>query len=201
MVLNNAIPSDAGLSRVDFPVKLGALTDLDDTLVGYWVEPKTSADYRTFYAPSAKTSQGGVAPPTQSTLTLTPSGSSDGGKDVVLLLDPRGCVHATTGILPVKQIDIPPSQYADAFAALGVYFEVAPVLSGTNAPAPASGSPPMVMVWPKVGSGNWNWITTNGTDWAGVPLNDAATAKGTLDYSPQRISEGWLSLTKPGTPS
>jgi hypothetical protein len=201
VVLDNATPSDAGVSQVEFPVSLGALMQLDDTMLGYWVAPQTPADYRTFYAPSAKNSQGGVAPPTQSTLTLTPGGQSDGGKDVVVLMDPRGCVHATTGILPVKQIDIPPSQYADALAALGVCFEVAPILSGTNAPAAHGGAPPMVMIMPKVSSGTWNWVTTNGTDWAVVPLSDAATAKATLNYSPQQISEGWLRLTKPGTNS
>lgn len=199
VVLNGALPSDAGMSQLRFPVVLGALNQLDDTLVGYWINPATVADYRTFYAPYATTSQGGVTPPSLDTLTVTPQGSSAGQTDVVLLLDPRGSVHATTGILPVKSIDLPPAQYADALASLLVTFAAAPVLSGTNAPALGGGAPPVVIVRPKVSSGTWTWVTTNGTQWVATPLTDAASANATLNYTPQRLSEGWLGLTELST--
>ncbi len=201
VVLNSDAPSDAGLSQVEFPVVLGALNQLDDTLVGYWINPVSQTDYRNFHAPYATTSQGGVTPPTQNTLTLTPQTSSAGETDVVLLLDPRGAVHATTGILPVKAIDIPPSQYAAALAALELTFDVAPVLSGTNLPATAGAAAPMLIVKPKVSSGNWSWITTNEAAWSATALTDAATAQATLSYTPQHICEGWLGLTKPADSS
>lgn len=198
LILNDVPPSDAGLSHVQFPVTLGAVDQLDDTLVGYWIAPTSEADFRAFWAPYATDSRGGVAPPTQSTLTLTPVSDSNASTDVVLLLDPRGSVHASTGILPVKTIDIPPAFYASALAALNVVFEVAPVLSGTNLP-PQAGVAPMRMVAPKVSSGDWAWVTTSGGTWTVTTLTDAATAQATLDYSPQRASEGWLALTTSDT--
>ena len=193
VILHGATPSDAGLAKVQFPVTLGALDQLDDTLTGYWISPTDADAFRTFWAPYATHTSGGVAAPTQSTLTLTPVNGSEGTTDVVLLLDPRGCVHASTGILPVKEIDIPPSFYTTALAALNVVFEVAPILSGATLPASA-GVAPVRMVTPKVSAGDWTWVTTADGAWAASTLTDAATAQAKLDYSPQHVAEGWLSL-------
>jgi hypothetical protein len=193
-VLDGTAPTDAGLGEVDFPVMLGGLDHLDDTLVGYWIGPAAAADFRTFYAPYATTSEGGVEPPTHETLMLKPSSASAGQTDVVVLMDPRGSVHATTGILPVKAIDIPPAHYTKALGSLAVTFDCTPVLSGSNV-TPADGSPaPMTMVAPKVAAGSWSWVTTDGSTWKSTTLVDAATSQATLNYTPQRISEGWLGL-------
>jgi hypothetical protein len=195
-VLNDEVLSDAGIGQVTFPVVLGASDQLDDTLVGYWINPADSDAYRTFYTAYTTESQGGVAPPSQSTLLVSAQGAA-GQQDVVLLLDPRGSVHATTGVLPVKVIDIPPVHFASALAALELTFAVTPVLSGSNLPAAASADAgrPMTLVRPKVGAGAWSWLTTDGAAWTSTTLTEAATAQATLNYTPQHLSEGWLGLS------
>lgn len=189
-LLDDAAPEDGQLPKVRFPLTLGALNQLDDTLVGYWLDPRQAADYRCFHAPYAQTAQGGVAPPRQDTLTLCADGIA---QEVVMLLDPRGSVHASSGILPVKNIDIPPVHYATTLAALEVTFECFPLLSGSNLPPATGEAAPMAMVLPRVTSGDWHWISASAEGWSSAALSDSSS-RATLDYSPQHIAEGWLGI-------
>lgn len=192
---------DGGLTRVRFPVQLGAPSRLGDTLVGFWTAPEGETDWTTFYAPAAGAWDGRVGPPATDTVTLTPRAESAADVTVTLLLDPRGQVHATTGILPVGALAVPPSQYADALRSLAVAFGAGPVLSGSNLPAEGGGAPPMSLVRPRVSSGAWSWVTVRDGAWASTELVDAPSAAGTLSYSPQRVSDGWMVLAGPGTES
>ncbi|MBV7335392.1 hypothetical protein KFU94_45565 [Chloroflexi bacterium TSY] len=49
-----------------------------------------------------------------------------------MLADPRGVVHATTGILPTVSVSIPPDQYTNALRAIEVTFPTAPLLTNPN---------------------------------------------------------------------
>jgi len=55
---------------------------------------------------------------------------------VGLLMDPRAAVHLTSGILPVKRIDIPVEQFAKALNNIQLAFLTAPVLSPQPKPQP-----------------------------------------------------------------
>jgi hypothetical protein len=173
-VLNDAPPDDAGFANVSFPVILGALTQLDDTLVGYWLQSGAKTDYDTFYATTASP---------EHTVPLTPTGASS-ATTATMLLDPRGSVHATTGVLPVRTLRIPPALYGDAIRALVPTLAARPLLSGAR-------DAPLCLALPKLDSGAWTWIAAAGEAWASAPAADARTAA-TLDYTPQRIVEGWL---------
>lgn len=193
---------DAGVTGLRVPVKLGAPERLGDTLIGFWTAPGGPTDWATFYAPASSAWDGPVGPPSIDTLTLTPAPGSAPQATVTMLLDPRGLVHATTGILPVEALAVPPAQYASAMRTLAVAFAAGPVLSGSNLPAPEGGaSPPMSLVRPGVSSGVWTWVTVADGAWASTELVDAPSAAGTLSYSPQRVSDGWMVLTGPGAPS
>jgi hypothetical protein len=48
---------------------------------------------------------------------------------VTMLVDPRGRVHATSGVLPTASVAIPPDQFAAALERIEVAFLTAPVLS------------------------------------------------------------------------
>jgi hypothetical protein len=190
-------PWDGGLTRVRFPVRLGAPAKLGDTLVGFWTEPGGTTDYGRFYAPAAAAWSGPVGPPDDATVALAPRAESAPAASVTMLLDPRGQVHATTGILPVAAVSIPPSQYADALRALAVAFSAGPVLSGSNLPGEDGAARPMSLVRPRVAAGAWSWVTVAGGAWARTELVDAPSAAGTLSYSPQHVSDGWMVLTVP----
>ena len=190
-VLDKAPPDDAGLASVRFPVRLGGPQRLDDSLVGFWTQAGHGTDWLTFYAPGTTVSQGGVRPPAQDTvtLTLTPQPRSDGTTVLTMLLDPRGSVHATTGVLPVQEIVIPPDHYAAAVASLSLAVATRPVLSASNLPAAS-------LALPKLSSGQWSWITVGDRQWQSAPTADAPAAAA-LNYTPQHITEGWLVL-QPG---
>lgn len=190
--LEQALPpkksrDDAGLGDVRFPIRLGALNKLDDTLVGYWIDPKDAAAYRNFQAPYSVASELGNAslPLKDEPISLAPA---EPPQELVLLLDPRGSVHASSGILPVKTIDIPPRHYVKALASFTVTFDCLPVLT----------SAPLSMVLPKVYAGEWQWVTTDGESWHSQVPGEISAAKASLDFGPQRISEGWLRVRRDG---
>lgn len=173
---------------VRFPVMLGATAKLDDTLVGFWLDANGATDFRAFYSPYATAESGGVRPASRTTISLSPALTSSSAVTVTLLLDPRGGVHATTGILPVKQIAIPPDQYAGGLSRLAVTFGVGPVLSPTTSAGPA-------IARPKVTAGEWAWVTDGGQTWVTQALGDEPPAEPSLDPTPQRIASGWLRLS------
>jgi len=103
---------------------------------------------------------------------------------LTMLVDPRGSVHATTGVLPTKAIHIPPDQYAEALRSLAITFLSAPIVTAQgkiNLPLPAE---------PGYA---WSWLAKSGDEWASSeigPANLQATWSGQ-----QEIREGWLRLT------
>jgi len=180
---------EGGLNKIRFPVRLGALNKPDDTLLGYWINPKNAVDYRDFKA-LYREAVSGDDRQTDDPLSVTADGRV---QDLVLLLDPRGSVHASCGILPAKTIDIPPRHYASTLASLDVTFDCLPVLTGGDSAAPAS------MVLPRVASGEWHWISTTGKDWNSLAPSDINGARANLDYGQQGIAEGWLSVRRDET--
>lgn len=180
--LHGAPPDDAGLSGIRFPVRLGGPRRLDDSLVGFW----TGQDWTSFYSPAAVFSTGGVGPPAQDTVTLSPRPDGDSPTVVTLLLDPRGAVHATTGVLPVERITLPSEHYT--LGSLSLALVTRPVLTASSTPA-------ISLALPKTTSQHeaWTWVTVAGTRWQIAETADAPSAA-TLDYSPQQIAEGWLVL-------
>jgi hypothetical protein len=104
---------------------------------------------------------------------------------VTMLVDPRGSVHASTGMLPTKAIHIPPDQYAEALRAMEVTFLSAPILTTrgkVNLPLPS-----------EPGSA-WSWLSHSGNVWVSTeigPVNSQAIWSGE-----QEIQEGWLKLRK-----
>jgi hypothetical protein len=180
----------ANVTGVRFPVRLGDLGKLADGLVGYFIDD--GGDLGPFYAAAATgDARSGVVPPRDpDTLTLTPVASSDqsGGHKLLMLTDPRGAVHATTGILPVKAISIPPDMYGKALKRLAVTFLTAPVIGGDR---------PLVMPLPDEAGYSWSWVTHRpGTSqWQTDPELPRSPVTGKATW-PQRIEEGWLKLAQ-----
>ena len=189
-VLNtNVPPDDAGLHAVEFPVRLGGPQRLDDSLVGFWLYGDDgTTDWLSCYVPGVGASKGGVRPPAQDTITLCPAAGGGVAVPLTLLLDPRGSVHATTGVLPVTGITIPREHHPRASRR-----------STSRSPrARCSRHPtPRTCRWGcpgerrPVGVGHGRGLTPVGPVWQVATVADAPTTA-TLDYTPQRISEGWL---------
>ncbi len=180
-------------TKVQFPVRLGEYQQLNDGLVGYWREGADQQYEEVFYALEStaavnnpKIQSHGAADPFNLWLSLdTPP------QKVTMLLDPRGKVHATSGIVPTKALEIPPDQYTAALAAMEVTFLTAPILSQAaqlELPLPAE-------------SGYaWSWLekTDRTGDWSTIPADQIGQVnrQATFSAQPSQIREGWLKLSK-----
>ncbi len=172
--------NDYGFTNVEFPVKIGNIPQTDDGLVGYFKEE----DYSTFYAPAVTQATANVKPPGNNNLVVTCADTTP--QTVSLLIEPRGKVHASTGILPVKSIEIPPDQYVDALQRLQLSFLTSPVLTSRAKfaiPVPAQQG------------GHWEWVENHDTSWSATPQIAKVTTDAVMDYAPQQILEGWLNLS------
>ncbi|MEA2940225.1 MAG: hypothetical protein QOD09_754 [Bradyrhizobium sp.] len=168
------------------PVRLGELADIDDGMVGYFIEKKGEASsYQTFYSPAAKPGNThGVTKPDFGQVVVI----ADRAAPPVLLtflVDPHASVHATTGLLPMKELTIPPAIIADDLANMAVTFLTSPFLSS---------GPPDVPV-PEEGGFVWNWVTQQrgAAGWTVEPVQSASAA---ISAGPRRAVEGWLSLSQ-----
>lgn len=181
--------STASLSSVLLPMRLGNLTDLDDGLVGYLIEGASPKPYKTFYSSVAPENvDPDVLRPTPTTVQLT---LNQQPVALTMLVDPRAGVHATSGVLPVNELSIPPDQYADTMQSLAMTFFTAPVLEEQTG---------LVVPLPEESGFDWQWIPPGA---APFPLTvNAADQTAEYGYSPQTLLEGWLRLTPaPKAPS
>jgi hypothetical protein len=150
---------------VRFPVRLGEKDQLDDGLIRYWVEDVQGKIGQS--KPNSPIDLSVNDPP----LILT------------MLLDPHGKVHGTSGILPVKAIDIPPDQFSSVLSHLAVTFRAAPILTNKdqiNLPLPAEPGY------------RWTWL---GSQEKPVPEPVNPPNPEEAFAASQEIHEGWLKLT------
>jgi hypothetical protein len=170
--------STAQFQRVQLPVLLGKVSDLADGLLGYFI----SDDYTHFYSAAAAGQNPAITQPALNSILVDSSGTP---MEVAMLIDPRACVHATTGIWPIQTIQIPPDQISRALRRINVTFLTAPILSGSPAAFPV----------PKESGGQWSWLTLSENDaWSTAPIAKV-NASQTQTYSPQQLVDGWLKLT------
>lgn len=177
--------SSANLANVQFPVRMGDLSNMDDGLIGYLIEQTGSNPYGdgNFYAPAASaTGNNGVVAPAADTLELTLNANV---QMLTLLIDPRAGVHATTGVLPVEELSIPPDQYKEAMNALQMTFVTLPVLQQRQQ---------LTVPLPDQNGYQWSWVMPgNQQELPLVP--NAGNSNTAWGYSPQTLLEGWLELS------
>ena len=161
-----------GLENVTIPIRLGERGQLNDGLLGYWKEDANSALEDIFHTTVELTTDEDPQDPVATThpnivsyngnlLSLTQSLSS-AAQTLTLLVDPRGDVHATTGILPVKGIHIPREYYTDALKKINITFLSAPVLTGAGQVAlPLSNE--LGHVWSWLAKDRFSWTETANT--------------------------------------
>lgn len=168
-----------GVEKVRFSIRLGDRRQLNDGLLGYWIEYETSGSrYSTYYS-----SKKPVNPLVES--PVIERSVDDGDMTVTMLVDPHGPVHLTSGILPAEALELPPEHYAAALRAIEVTFLTAPVLS------PASR---VALPLPAEAEHAWSWVSRHGGSWAApAELGPVSTQAGWDE--PLEIHDGWLKLT------
>jgi hypothetical protein len=190
----NNLRETENFTQVTFPIRLGEYRQLNDGLIGFWKEEEKNAVFHykedTFYI--AHTGKGERPQSSHPNIRYYSDApvvlqSIDSGPEILtMLVDPRGSVHATSGILPTKSIHIPADQFAEALRNIEVTFLSAPILTdrgSLNLPLPDE--PGYVWSWIDKKNGAWHTETKIGT----VNPQAAFTAR-------QEIKEGWLKLSQ-----
>ncbi|MFY0570236.1 hypothetical protein ACN28E_41325 [Archangium lansingense] len=191
--LADGVDTTRGVERLKVPIRLGEFGQLDDGLVGYLRESPdgaggyTYAQGGTFFSPQ----MGSVGHPLIKTYgdesLLMLRTAADPAQHVTMLLDPRGQVHATTGLLPSEQLRLLPEFYAQALADLEVSFLTAPLLTDQGTlRLPVPEEPGLTWSW-TTRQPDGAWTETNKLD----PVNPRAAFSAT-----QEVREGWLMLRR-----
>jgi hypothetical protein len=197
--------TDAGLTGIEFPVVLGNLAKLRDGLIGYYKEtaPGAGYDFTSFYSQGADpAAKSGVVQPAQDTLCVTPSPPLDPNganeppdlapvtQKVLMLMDPRAQVHATTGTLPTASLTLPSHASQATMSALDLSFFTAPVLRGAGAlsiPTPIESGYALSFI-------DQQHDDRGALEWVVTPEITTPTADAVWAYTPQQVDEGWLRL-------
>ncbi|ATB44688.1 hypothetical protein [Corallococcus macrosporus] len=188
--------------QVAFPVRIGEYGQYNDGVAGYWRELEGGGyESATFYAPQsdlegfsgkdAASRRIVTARDTPVNLELSPR---SGPRTLVMLVDPRGKTHATSGIFPTKALSIPPDQYAAALQAISVTFLSAPLVT-PRAEYDNSHAPPQLRIpLPQEAGYAWSWLSRREGAWSETtgfaPVEASARLSGA-----QVLCEGWLKLT------
>ena len=126
---------DNGFSSVKFPIRIGEYRQFNDGTVGYWKEKQDGTyEDNAFFAPQSDANvrfkgdhlKTHKTHPEAMVFYQTVQAEP---QILSLLIDPRGSVHATSGIVPVKAINIPPDQYGAALQSIEITFLNAPIIT------------------------------------------------------------------------
>jgi hypothetical protein len=186
----------------DFSIRLGDQLTRQDGVIGYFA----GSNYDVFHsvaAPRAGDEQsyvtvigpvGGTGAGNYLQLSFAPQSC----EYVTVLADPRAPVHAVTGILPVKQCDIPQQFVDQALSAMEISFQMGPLMTVLGATPTQGSTPPtypesVVYPLPVEQNGFWSWwekeAASNG--WTGYGLVKASSdARSTS--TPNSLREGYL---------
>jgi len=199
-----------------FAVRLGDLPTRDDGLIGYFAAGDLSV-FNTVAAPVTDP-DGAAAAGLRPIGGKLPDGTPnylwrrcvhvtdatvdrpDPADEVVMLLDPRAGVHATTGILPTRTLALRPEAVSAALARLEVSFRVGAALTAIRATeCPAGQSPAyaesVVVPRPAEDRGTWSWWQPEGGPggWTGYGIAPARTGAA-LRPTPNLLLDGVLQL-------
>lgn len=192
---------DEGLGELELPVVLGDLRRLSDGLIGFFKARDDDGGYDlgAFYTQGAPDSGGdGVLKPRQGTVTVRPAPTltdppgpaSERTRRLLLLVDPRGPVHATSGWLPTATLALDPDQVNGALTTLDLSFLTAPVLRGNGGLAlPVPQEAGFQTSWVEVVRGAGGALT-----WSVTPEIEQPAGRAVWSYTPQEVAEGWLRL-------
>lgn len=183
------IPNTGGFDAVKFAIRLGDYQQLNDGLVGYWREVHEGEDYEyegnIFYAPQSSFVKENLIQTEAEGIVYFEQTVDAPPQYVTMLIDPRGTIHTTSGILPNQELQLPPENYNEALQAIEVNFIASPILSNIG----EIGIP-----LPEIPKYAWSWVSLNGSEWSETEAIKPVNVKATFD-APQKLYEGWLQLT------
>jgi hypothetical protein len=178
-----ALADDNGITQISFPVELGNGRLPHDGVVGYF---DFATDSNACVLQLVRPEQGSPGCKFLHVKPSTDGQAKDGELIVTVLMDPRGSLHAATGIMPVKEITIPHRFVDEPLRQMQLWFRVRSLLSPLS-----SISIPRLSEQ----NGTWEWWeqTTTGS-WSSQPVT-FTSANATLSVPLLAIRDGWLKLS------
>jgi hypothetical protein len=186
-----------GLLDLDFPVRLGSPDLRNDGLIGYF----QGTDYNLFHTVHSPTSltahklryinqigAGDNYIKLKFRATTSAPFNPDGSVYLSLLIDPRGVIHANSGLLPTKIVELPARYFIKALEKMAITFRAGPLLL-----EPDRARLPLATDL----YGDWTWIEAKGTkkgEWDIAPIMKTDT-KAHFSTSPLNLVEGWLKFS------
>jgi hypothetical protein len=143
--------------KVKIPYRLGEHHQLDDGLIGYWLENNTATPNEAvldkLVAPESTIPNPNPAIQTfAGNLKQQEAISINETQIATLLLDPRSGVHCTSGIVPTVHTSIDPALYLPAMQRLEMWFKLYAVLQ----PDPSLDKDAMLNL-PNIEGKDWHW--------------------------------------------
>jgi|GEM_PF-2038354 len=192
---------DGGVSSFQWPVRLGSHVLRDDGLIGYFVDDPAATgtafpgstfnvfDTVTLPAEIQTDYLKQIGPGNYPLLRFVddsvaaPDPAQQQVCRLTMLVDPRGPVHAFSGLLPVVTLAIPSQYVTPALNTIAYLFRAGPLLT-----------PPDVIRLPRPAEtkGGWGWFDRVLESVA--PLTPA-DGNATITATPPLIKEGWLTFT------
>lgn len=188
-----------GFTSIEFPIRIGEYKRFNDSLIGYWREKDNSAqeggyEYEgdKFYSPQSESEESQYIETQHWDTSNNLEGEEEGPINIVqsinkppqrltMLVDPRGEIHATSGILPTKTIRIRPEQYLKALEAIEVSFFTSPILMTKEQYA---------LPLPSGIEYSWSWLERRNTN-----NNDAWLKVETVPtIAKQKFLQGYLNI-------
>lgn len=189
-------PATPAITQYKFAIELGNIAQLDDGLIGYFV----ADNYNTFnVVTESGAAEGSYLNPigVNNNYVYLPFDQTT-SMFVSMLVDPRASVHATTGVLPVIDVSLPPDFTNNALAAMNVTFRVDGILTDQKVPAgddDATVVPTILMPIPQESSsGHWSWVENDEGTWANYPTAPNDTAAHLSNVQPV-LRRGLLQLS------
>jgi len=187
-----------GFEKVKFPVRLGDVNLLKDGLVGYFIEDgeQTYNKFHSAYGFGENTQKDGsdyvISDHNDHHDHLIKLTCDPQAKPVLLtlLMDPRGGIHITSGILPTKFIELPHHHISEALSKMEVSFMIAPLIASLTA------DDAIDMPLPSVSKGDWSFSYQESQEkWRKM---EATSKEMNAISTPgeRTIVEGWLKLNK-----
>jgi hypothetical protein len=190
-------PAATPMTGYKFAIELGNLNQLSDGLVGYFVE----ADYSRFnivQQAGTATAGGYLRPIGENDNYLYQSFDGKTATCVSLLLDPRAAVHATTAILPVQRVALPPNFVDQALATMAITIRCGPLLADARITTGSDGASQTTLLIPHASrrQGAWSWQEAESVGWTTYPLA-SPDAGAHLSNNPPVLRDGFLRLSPP----
>ncbi|WP_431887884.1 hypothetical protein [Nocardiopsis alba] len=166
-------PSAPAPTTTDYrwTVRLGEAAQTDDGLVGYVLD-RDYEHLETVVDPEGPATD--YLRPIDNGERLRLRLDTDNTAEVMLLVDPRAPVHATTDVLPVGRLEIPRRFVDPVLEHMSVSFRTGPLLAATvKRDVDGDSVAAVSMPRPSTVTGAWSWTEPVGEGWEDHPIEAA----------------------------